>query len=109
MIFGFDNRLSATDNTNASVMVRITAYYHDGSTGQGSGVMIGANDVLTAAHMIYDPIKGWASSVLVIANQQDTWLPFGAASASQLSAPDAWRNQQDYAHDYGVISLRALL
>lgn len=48
-------------------VVYIETFAADGKTsmGTGSGVMVGANDVLTAAHVIHDPKLGYASYIKV--------------------------------------------
>ncbi len=47
-----------------SAVVFVVVRWKDGSGSSGSGVVVGVNDVLTAAHVVYDRAKGgWASSV----------------------------------------------
>lgn len=105
MIFGQDNRVAYSANTiTKAPFVRILAFYANGSSAQGSGVMVGANAVLTAAHMIYDSTAGWATQVLVLPDQTSATLPFGASYASQLFTPVAWQTQQDFSQDYGIIT-----
>lgn len=60
-----------------SAIVHVTVTFSDGYTGSGSGVMVGRNDVLTAAHVVY---RGGASVVDVdIAPGSDGWYdrPYG--------------------------------
>lgn len=56
------------DTTQAprSSVVFVLATFEDGSQSAGSGVIVGDNDVLTAQHVIRDPIKGEAVAVQVI-------------------------------------------
>lgn len=58
----------------------VQAIYADGTILRGSGTVVGANDVLTALHVIYDASHGgWATQVIV--------TPGAVISGSTFSAP----------------------
>ena len=84
-----DDRTAVSDTTTSpySSVVRVDVTYSDGSSGHGTGVMIGANDVLTAAHVIYDDVYGYATSVTVSPGKNGNSLPFGTAEGYNLSVP----------------------
>jgi len=67
----------------ATVFVQST--FADGSVASGSGVMVGPNDVLTAAHMLWDADTGAATSVTVFPGYNDGNIPFGAIAGAQWS------------------------
>lgn len=71
-----------------SSVVRVVAYYPDGRAAAGSGVVVGPNDVLTAAHVISEP--GYESgpvAVVVTPGATDgaagPVAPFGSFQALQ--------------------------
>lgn len=45
-----------------SAIALLTARFPDGTTLQGSGTVVGRNDVLTAAHVVYDAAHGGAAT-----------------------------------------------
>ena len=106
-----DDRTAVTDTTTSpySSVVRVDVTYSNGSSGYGTGVMIGANDVLTAAHVIYDADYGYATSVTVSPGKNGNLLPFGTAEGYNLSVPNSYayaKSVWDSAnYDYGVINL----
>ncbi len=70
-IMDFVGAAQAGVNTNRypwSTIVHLEVHYdYDGKADDyGSGVMIGTNDVLTAAHVIYNPALGVAKYVYAI-------------------------------------------
>jgi V8-like Glu-specific endopeptidase len=81
------------------------------SATEGCGVMVGANDVLTAAHVFYSHDNGGAAtSVVVTPSLFNDYKPYGIANANNLSLTQEWIDDSTaYNYDYGVISLdRAL-
>lgn len=47
-----------------SAIIHLRVTFPDGSMAQGTGAMVGRNDILTATHVIYDPDRGgWASNL----------------------------------------------
>jgi Ca2+-binding RTX toxin-like protein len=67
-------------------VVYIESTFPGGSIFTGSGVMVGANDVLTAAHVVYDPVLGAATSVKVTPAYDPSPLekPYGSVFASYI-------------------------
>jgi V8-like Glu-specific endopeptidase len=98
-----------------SAVVSVTATFADGSTSGGSGVMVGPNDVLTAAHVLYDDIRGAAVSVTVSPGYQASALgdgaPFGTYEAAEWQYYDWDFNGDDLLtreesqYDVGLIGL----
>lgn len=68
-----------------SAIVRVLTTFSDGSRISGSGVVVGDNDVLTAAHMVYDGKHGLAQSILVYPGLSGGTAPFGAYAVSSIS------------------------
>jgi len=81
--------MSQVEVTNQSAypwqsVVFITATYANGEISCGSGVMVGPNDVLTAAHVVYDSATGQApvSVTVTPAYDPDPYeAPFGTIDA----------------------------
>lgn len=73
-----------------STVVYVEAVFPNGQVFGGSGVIVGRNDVLTAAHVVYNPAAGGlATSVLVVpAFTPDRWpyAPYGASYAAVTAA-----------------------
>lgn len=86
-IFGNDGRIvvEAVDRYPFSAVTSIITTWKDGTQGFGSGAMVGANDVLTAAHVVYNESKGgFPASVTVIPGRFDAYYPFGAHDAATV-------------------------
>src|SRR5262245_41322447 len=79
------DHLNATSNNYPDTAVcEVVATFSDGYSSQGSGVMVSANDVLTAAHMLWSADHGGAAtSVTIYAGRDGGSTPFGAEQASQ--------------------------
>jgi len=62
-----DDRLAITTTaptTPYSAYLQVAAQFSDGTILQSSGVMVGPNDVLTAANAIYSQAHGgWATNI----------------------------------------------
>jgi V8-like Glu-specific endopeptidase len=108
-IYGNDDRLAITttaSTTPFSAYLQVAAQFSDGTILQSSGVMVGPNDVLTAANAIFSQAHGgWATNIQVTPGRYGDLKPFGVHSASQISAPLAWQNSSDLSSDYGLLSL----
>ncbi|NWO04421.1 MAG: DUF4214 domain-containing protein [Alteromonadaceae bacterium] len=66
-----------------SSVTYIEARYADGSRVSGSGVLVGKNDVLTAAHLVYDPITdSLAEQITVYPGRDGSSVPFGSFEAA---------------------------
>lgn len=110
MIFATDDRTYYNAGYIAQApYVRILATYNNGETTQGSGVMVGPNSVLTAAHMIYDRQLGYATEVMIVPAQHGNTLPFGVSYGSFLYVPPAWQSLEDYDYDFGLVQLNSSL
>lgn len=108
MVFGVDNRerININNYDKYSTFVQIIATFPDGMSFQGSGAMIGSNDVLTAAHVIYSKENGgYVTEVEVVPSKFGDYEPFGKILADNIYASLGWVNYEDIVYDYGVISL----
>jgi V8-like Glu-specific endopeptidase len=107
-IQGSDDRSAITTNASTtpySAYLQVAAQFSDGTVLQSSGVMVGPNDVLTAANAIFSQAHGGsATNIQVTPGRFGGLKPFGVHSASQLSAPLAWQNSSDLSSDYGLLS-----
>jgi V8-like Glu-specific endopeptidase len=66
-------------------VVLVTATFADGYTQSGSGAVVGANDILTAAHVVWSAAHGAATSVTAIPAYDDGAAPFGTYQAKLWS------------------------
>lgn len=107
MIFETDNRVKISSLTQGvGYFVQIISTYADGYTTQSSGTLIGSNDVLSAAHTIYDSSHGgYASEVFITPSKFGIYEPFGTAYADTLFVPNGWVNYEYSYYDYALISL----
>jgi len=72
----------------------------------GTGFLISEQDVLTAAHCLYDPeLGGWATSITFIPARDGAHKPLGHAHGKEWQVPKRWRKQKDSTFDYGIITL----
>lgn len=106
--------ISIVGNTTAfpyAAAVSIYVRWANGTVSRGSGTMIGANDVLTAAHVIYNPNYGRAVNISVIAGQNGRDTPFGIYTSAGTNyyrisyATSSSVNAANAATDFAVISL----
>jgi V8-like Glu-specific endopeptidase len=106
MIFETDDR-TLVDYTNIDGrFVQIESTFSNGTTLQGSGVMVGPNDVLTAAHTFYSHENGGlATNVVVTPSSFNDYKPFGSVSADHFYLTEEWSLEKSFQYDYGVISL----
>jgi len=110
LIFGSDDReilgYSQTAPSAAAVSVQITSYYKNGRVLCGSGTIIGANDVLTAAHMVYSAENGGYPEYIEVTPYRfgDT-KPFGIVYSTSYNVPTAWIANSDYIYDYALLKL----
>lgn len=108
-------------NTNAaqspySAVVYVTADFADGTSFSGSGVMVGRNDILTAAHVIFDADHGGlATNVTVYPGADGGHLPFGAGFVQSISYfeiytdSDGLLSADDSGHDLALLGITAAL
>jgi V8-like Glu-specific endopeptidase len=91
-------------------VVQIQAQLPDGSSIQGSGVMVAPDEVLTAAHMVWEQGVGTATGVEVIPGYNQGAEPFGSVSATDwhfLAVNDAngTETQDQSANDIALVHL----
>jgi len=74
-----------SDEFPYAAMTYIEVTFPDGSSIYGSGALVGANDVLTAAHIIYDPQRGGqAVDVTVVPGRDGNRYPFDSYQGVSL-------------------------
>lgn len=74
-----------SNNFPYSAVAYIEATFQDGTRVSGSGTLVGRNDVLTAAHVLYDPILGAATDVEVEFGRDGGARPYGTFQAAGLN------------------------
>ena len=65
-------------------VVQVQVKWSDGTSTVGSGAVVGPNDVLTAAHVVYDPARGRAENITVTPGVNGTERPFGSFGVSNF-------------------------
>lgn len=108
-VISSDDRILAHGNPRElpfSAVSQVIAFYDDGSIRQGSGVVVGPDDVLTGGHVIYQPDIGqWATEVIVTPALDGMVKPYGVTAADFLTVSTEWGVRGLYAGDYGLIHL----
>jgi len=108
------NNFQTISNTSAypySALAYIISTFPDGARVQGSGVLIGANDVLTASHMVYSVDNGGAAvSVTVIPAYNSGIQPYGSFDGSYihyhvLNNVGGLLDSKDITSDVAVVAL----
>jgi V8-like Glu-specific endopeptidase len=110
VIIGADDRILVSNTTifPYSAVVRVAVDFNgDGIFDTaGSGAMIGANDVLTAGHLLWNPQYGFAKNIMVMPAEAGAYEPFGSALGQTWTVPPEYVSSGggvDY--DIGVINL----
>lgn len=95
-----------------AAMTYIEATFPDGTRVSGSGTMVGRNDVLTAAHVVYDPRLGGAAESVQIEPGRDAFnRPFGSFNGAridyfELASKTAGRlTQSESERDFALVGL----
>lgn len=105
MIFNEDNRVKIDYRQEDGRFVQILSTFSDGTILQGSGAVIGENDVLTAAHVLYSHTYGEAIKVEVTPSRFNDYKPFGVVYADNYFLTQDWIDQESYNYDYAVVHL----
>jgi V8-like Glu-specific endopeptidase len=110
VIIGADDRILVSNTTiyPYSAVVRIAVDFNgDGIFDTaGSGAMIGANDVLTAGHLLWNPEYGFAKNIMVMPAEAGTYEPFGSAFGQTWTVPPEYVSSGgSIDFDIGVINL----
>lgn len=77
-----------------SAVARLAAVFPDGSTVVGTGTMVGANDVLTAAHLVWNPAAGGAATSVTVTPGQ-SGLDAGAFGSHDAGSWDYFKVDAD--------------
>ncbi|MBT2801011.1 DUF4214 domain-containing protein [Halomonas sp. ISL-56] len=94
-----------------SSLAYIEATFVDGTRVSGSGTLVGRNDVLTAAHVLYDPVLGAATSVQVEFGRDGGSRPYGTFEAAALNYYElsteepGLLSQSESEYDFALVSL----
>src|SRR5262249_2602284 len=94
-----------------SAVCEVFATFSDGFVGQGSGVLVSANDVLTASHVLWQTDHGGAAtSVTVYPGENGSFPPYGAQQAKhwyyyQIGDSGNSEKAQAAQYDVGIVSL----
>lgn len=104
--------VSASSNTFPySAVAYIEATFSDGSRASGTGTLVGRNDVLTSAHVIYDSVLGIADSVSVALGRDGASQPYGTLDAAAFNyfelntATPGFITQSESEFDIALVSL----
>ncbi len=104
---GFVRRFNTTDFPYTTVCKLRMTFTVNGETKVygGSGVLIAAKYVLTAAHNIIDKAEGVATSVQVKPGLNGTEEPFGVTNAVFVHTVLGWTNDENYDADMALLTL----
>jgi V8-like Glu-specific endopeptidase len=109
-VFGGDDREPVMDTELYpwSTVAKVVSTFPDGLVSEGSAVMVGPYQALTAAHVIYDDLHGgWASDVEVLPGYDLGFAPFGSYVAQEILSFTGFIDDGDYAYDFALLELDA--
>ncbi|MBA3012347.1 MAG: trypsin-like peptidase domain-containing protein [Proteobacteria bacterium] len=109
-IIGTDDRITIPNDLLTerpfSAIVQITVGFPDGFVAGGSGALIGPDDVLTAAHVVYSAEHGgWATETYVTPAGGPGQNTFGTYTAENIYSVAGWVEDQSFDWDYAYIDL----
>jgi V8-like Glu-specific endopeptidase len=93
-----------------TTVVEIDSRFPDGSESLGSGVMVGPDEVLTAAHMVWHQGIGSATSVTVAPDRNQNATPYGVVDATnwhyfQIANPGGVQSAATTQDDIALVHL----
>ncbi len=109
-VFGFDDRepVYDTDAYPWSTVSKVFARFPDGLWVEGSAVMVGPYQALTAAHLVFDDQHGgWADRVDVAPGYDLGTSPFGTYEAVEIRGFAGWTDSRDFDYDVALLELDA--
>lgn len=109
-VLGTDDRVPISEGLRRELpyaaITHVEAVFPNGAAFSGSGALVGPNDLLTAAHLVYSRENGgWAVSITVHPGAVLLDRPFGSAQAIGASAAPGWVLHGNLAHDYALVAL----
>lgn len=107
-IIGVDNRfkVTATQSYPYRTVVYLESIYVNG-IGMGTGVLIGPDTILTAAHNVYDiEIGSFAKSITAYPAKSGNTNPFGSYEAKDYYILRNYKFAGDWEYDIAVIKLK---
>lgn len=114
-IIGDDDRIKIEDTTvfPYSAIAYLEGYFPDGTVSHGTAAFFDRDNVITAAHCIYDASHGgWAKSATVWPGKNGFGIwnnPYGTAKAINIAAPQAWlddsTNIENRVNDWAILTL----
>ena len=114
-VHGNDDRTRVTNTRSFPwrAVVKLNMQFPDGGNFIGSGAMVSPFHVLTAGHVIHSEDNGgFATSITAYPGQDDIdrndsgqgrW--YGGAEFTRLRTYTSWTEDQDWNHDWGLITL----
>ncbi len=109
VILGDSDQRTKIANTTVfpnSAIVWLAASFPNGDVWYGTGWMISANALTTAAHVIYKVASGgWATSVTAIPGKNGSTRPYGTFTSETMWISNEWKNASDPNWDLGIIKL----
>lgn len=106
-ILNTDDRLRVTDTTATPwrMIGQVRAWWGDrGYT--GTGVLVGPDQVISAAHCVYRAeLGGWADRATFTPARADNSQPYGSAGVIRYALPRGYTQQQNEAQDIVLVTL----
>jgi len=99
-------RITPTTDFPWRTICKLKAAMPDGSSLDGTCVLIDEFHALTAGECVYNAqYGGWATSVEIIPGLDGDYMPYNRALATQLRAPTGWTVGELTEHNWALITL----
>ena len=103
-IFQPDDRVEPPMVYPYTSVVKVIANWTYDKGAVGSGFLVDAFHVMTAAHVIDDAVLGVAPNIRIVPFMKEGKAPFGFAWSTEVRLSPTWELNRDYRHDMALLT-----
>lgn len=106
-VFGEDERYHVEDTEifPNRFICYMECTFSDGTVNKCTGWLCGASTVMTVAHNVYRPERGWVKSIKVWPGKNEKSAPYGSALATEIHMPAAYKRLSVTKYDVAMLYL----